>query len=94
MSSKAFKNLAKQHGFSKVLGSDKRRFVLLDKDTDGRSGKAIFINADLAQKFFAIGEQDIEMVFARLKQLRALASGVNASSNAQDAADYFTPWAL
>ena len=91
MSSKAFKNLAKQHGFSKVLGSDKRRFVLLDRDTDGRSGKAIFINADLAQKFFAIGEQDIEMVFARLKQLRALASGLNSSSNAQDAADYFTP---
>ncbi|KEQ18473.1 hypothetical protein [Endozoicomonas numazuensis] len=57
-------------------------FLLFDRDTDGRSGRRILINAQLANKFSALINHDSkgQLVIAGIKQLRAKGGGINSNS--------------
>jgi hypothetical protein len=89
MSLSDFKNAANLAGFSKILGAPSDQFILLDRDTDGRAGRPIFINGALASKFDSFGSvSDMTYTFERLKQLRALAGGMNSYSNVNDAMEH------
>ena len=58
-------------------------FLLFDRDTDGRSGRRILINAQLANKFSALISHDSKglLVIAGIKQLRAKGGGINSSNS-------------
>lgn len=89
MSLSKFKETAKLAGFSKILGAPANNFILFDKDTDGRTGRPIFIDGSLAEKFNGIGsEADMTYIFHRIKQLKAVAASINSYSNANDAMEY------
>lgn len=84
-----FNKAAKLAGFSKILGASSRDFILFDKDTDGRSGRPIFINGALANKFNNFKKfSEIQYAFHRIKQLRALAGGITSYSNNNDAMEH------
>ncbi len=84
-----FKEQAALAGFSKILGGPASDFVLFDKDTDGRTGRPIFINGKLVDKFNNLGnEESMLYVFHRIKQLKAKAASISSYSNANDAMEY------
>ena len=50
--------------------------------SDGRVGRAIFINSDLIHKFSGFDSQaDLDEAFSRIKQLRATAGGIDSFTN-------------
>ena len=91
MSLSKFKETAKLAGFSKILGAPANNFILFDKDTDGRTGRPIFIDGSLAEKFNGLSnEADMAYIFHRIKQLKAKAASINSYSNANDAMEYMS----
>jgi hypothetical protein len=85
-----FKQLAENSGFSKVLGNEASQFILFDKDTDGRSGRRLYINGALASKFTGMSPTAAETVFAKIKQLKATAGGMGSFSNLHNAMEHMT----
>jgi hypothetical protein len=84
-----FKEKAALAGFSKILGGPTSDFVLFDKDTDGRTGRPIYINGKLVDKFRNLGsEESMLYVFHRIKQLKAKAASIESFSNTNDAMEY------
>ncbi|WP_370292730.1 hypothetical protein [Thalassolituus sp.] len=82
MNSTTLNNAAKNAGFSKGIQKAGNQYVLLDKDTDGRVGRAIFIKSDLIRKFSGFDSQaDLDEAFSRIKQLRATAGGIDSFTN-------------
>lgn len=82
MNSATLNNAAKNAGFSKGIQKAGNQYVLLDKDTDGRVGRAIFIKSDLIHKFSGFDSQaDLDEAFSRIKQLRATAGGIDSFTN-------------
>ncbi|WP_347330590.1 hypothetical protein [Marinimicrobium locisalis] len=80
------KQLATQAGFKQVLGTETSGYVFLSEMSDGRAGRRIYIQADLAPKFAAIVSESREnFVLHQLLQLRALAGGLTSYSNQADA---------
>ena len=57
-------------------------FLLFDQDTDGRNGRRILIDAQLANKFTALVNHDSkgQLVISGIKQLRAKGGGINSNS--------------
>ncbi|WP_045826242.1 hypothetical protein [Teredinibacter turnerae] len=86
---------AKLAGFSKLLGTPSSNFVLLAKETDGTSGRKVFIDQNLAAKFSELaggekGEAKVnsDRLLRQLYQLRAVAAGGTAFSNMQNAFEH------
>ncbi|ACR14490.1 conserved hypothetical protein [Teredinibacter turnerae T7901] len=86
---------AKLAGFSRLLGTPSSNFVLLAKETDGTSGRKVFIDQNLAAKFSALaggekGEAKVnsDRLLRQLYQLRAVAAGGTAFSNMQNAFEH------
>ncbi|WP_028885496.1 hypothetical protein [Teredinibacter turnerae] len=86
---------AKLAGFSRLLGTPSSNFVLLAKETDGTSGRKVFIDQNLAAKFSELaggekGEAKVnsDRLLRQLYQLRAVAAGGTAFSNMQNAFEH------
>lgn len=90
MNPTTLKKQAHLAGFSKILGAPESNFILFSKDTDGRSGRRVYIDSQLSAQFAAeVPIQDDNLVMNQLKQLTALAGGLNAYTNFQDASEHF-----
>lgn len=88
--SEQFKSIAARSGFSKVLGNEASQFILFDRDTDGRSGRRLYINGALASKFTGMSPTAADTVFAKIKQLKATAGGIGSYSNLNNAMEHMT----
>jgi hypothetical protein len=76
--------------FSRILGKDANRFIPLDNDTEGRIGRAIFIDSALIPIFKTLPNDKRDHVLRQLKQLRATAGGMGACSNVNNAHEHKT----
>jgi len=86
-------NLAKaaqNAGFDRIYGNQGSDLYLLDKDTDGSVGRAIYIKGSLTSKFEGMADDDINNVFHALKKLRSNAGNINSYSNTQNAEQHFS----
>jgi len=91
MDSSIINNSAKNAGFNKGIKKAGNQFVLLDKDTDGRVGRAIFIKSDLIHKFSGFDSKaDLDEAFSRIKQLRAKAGGLDSYTNFANPKEHMT----
>lgn len=84
------RTLSSNVGLSKLLGKDAGQFILLDQDTDGRCGRAVYINLALSATFAGIEQSARDLILHRLKSLRATAGGANSYSNIHDAMEHKT----
>ncbi len=85
------KQQAKLAGFSKLLGTDKKEFLLLSDKTDGRAGRYVFINSNLANIFLSFVSKDKHnIILNRMEQLRATAGGMQSYSNVKSAFEHFS----
>lgn len=71
-------------GLSKLLGKDAKQFILLDRDTDGRAGRPVYIDIALSRDFAGLEPSQRDLILHRLKQLRATAGGIDSHSNVHD----------
>lgn len=88
MTSGLFNQIARNTGFSKLLGRDASQFILLDRDTDGRVGRPVYILEHLSSKFNGIPKDKLDLALHRLKQLRATAGDISAHSNLRNAKEH------
>jgi len=89
MHTEMVKDKAKLAGFSKVLGSDSSQFIFLSRETDGRAGRKILINGDLAPVFAAlVNETEENLIMHQLKQLSSIAGGLTGYSNIGNAFEH------
>ncbi|WP_370979576.1 hypothetical protein [Agaribacterium sp. ZY112] len=72
--------IAQQAGFSRT-SSTASQFILFDDDTDGRCGRAVYIDSALLNQFSGgseKGKAELRYVFHRIKQLKAKAGGLSS----------------
>ncbi len=85
------KQRAKLAGFSKLLGTDKKSFILLSDKTDGRAGRCVYINSKLSETFLNIVSKDKHNLFlTRMEQLSSTAGGLQSYSNVKSAFEHFS----
>lgn len=82
-------------GFSKVIGTPNSSFVLLSRETDGRAGRKVFIDRNLAPKFAVLGSvgkkdsgSNSEVMMRQLYQLRSMAGGGQSFDNLKNAFEH------
>ncbi len=78
MNSSQVKGLAVAAGFDHARTAA-NQFILFDDDTDGRSGRCVYIDQSILSKFTGFkksASNDLRYVFHRIKQLKAIAGNL------------------